>query len=152
MAQATMIAPKKTEGRVSLARWLGMIPFFLFALLFILLPSFSLLTGSFLDAEGNLTLKNIIELFVNPTIVNSYRLSIQISAITAVGGGIFGFLLAYTITVGGLPSFFRKALITFSGVASNFAGVPLAFAFVATMGRTGFLTALLDVYVFQRFF
>ena len=34
-------------------------------------------------------------------------------------------------------------LITFSGVASNFAGVPLAFAFVATLGRTGFVTAVL---------
>src|SRR5581483_5858082 len=29
------------------------------------------------------------------------------------------------------------------GVASNFAGVPLAFAFFSTLGRTGFLTALL---------
>jgi putative spermidine/putrescine transport system permease protein len=34
-------------------------------------------------------------------------------------------------------------LITFSGVASNFAGVPLAFAFVSTLGRTGFITAVL---------
>jgi putative spermidine/putrescine transport system permease protein len=34
-------------------------------------------------------------------------------------------------------------LITFSGVASNFAGVPLAFAFVATLGRTGIITAIL---------
>jgi putative spermidine/putrescine transport system permease protein len=34
-------------------------------------------------------------------------------------------------------------LITFSGVASNFAGVPLAFAFISTLGRTGFITALL---------
>ena len=28
-------------------------------------------------------------------------------------------------------------------MASNFAGVPLAFAFVATLGRTGFITAVL---------
>src|SRR5207249_6655289 len=33
--------------------------------------------------------------------------------------------------------------MTFSGVASNFAGVPLAFAFLATLGRTGLATALL---------
>ena len=32
--------------------------------------------------------------------------------------------------------------MTFSGVASNFAGVPLAFAFIATLGRTGMVTAL----------
>jgi putative spermidine/putrescine transport system permease protein len=33
--------------------------------------------------------------------------------------------------------------MTFSGVASNFAGVPLAFAFIATLGRMGFVTLLL---------
>jgi len=37
----------------------------------------------------------------------------------------------------------RSVLITFSGVASNFAGVPLAFAFVATLGRTGIITVIL---------
>jgi putative spermidine/putrescine transport system permease protein len=37
----------------------------------------------------------------------------------------------------------RSGLMTFSGVASNFAGIPLAFAFIATLGRTGFATALL---------
>lgn len=152
MAETTITPPKKEKIGSSVIRWLGVAPFFLFALLFILIPSFSLLTGSFFDAEGNLTLENISQLFTTPAIVNAYKLSIQISAVTALGGGIFGFLLAYSITIGGLPSFFRKALITFSGVASNFAGVPLAFAFVATLGRTGFVTALLDVYVFQRYF
>ena len=43
---------------------------------------------------------------------------------TAVVGGIFGFLLAYAVILGGLPRFLRPALMTFSGVASNFAGVP----------------------------
>jgi putative spermidine/putrescine transport system permease protein len=33
--------------------------------------------------------------------------------------------------------------MTFSGVASNFAGLPLAFAFLATLGRTGIVTTLL---------
>jgi len=152
MAETTTSPQKKNRLKSSFAKWLGVAPFFLFALLFILIPSFSLLTGSFFDANGHFTLENIAELFTTPAIVNAYKLSIQISAVTAIGGGIFGFLLAYAITIGGLPSFVRKALITFSGVASNFAGVPLAFAFVATLGRTGFVTALLDVYVFQKYF
>jgi putative spermidine/putrescine transport system permease protein len=33
--------------------------------------------------------------------------------------------------------------MTFSGVASNFAGVPLAFAFLASLGRMGLVTTLL---------
>jgi putative spermidine/putrescine transport system permease protein len=45
--------------------------------------------------------------------------------------------------VGKLPNGVRSAILTFSGVASNFAGVPLAFAFIATLGRTGLVTVLL---------
>ena len=33
-------------------------------------------------------------------------------------------------------------MLTFSGVASNFAGIPLAFAFIATLGRLGLVTLL----------
>jgi putative spermidine/putrescine transport system permease protein len=51
--------------------------------------------------------------------------------------------MAYAVTVGKLPTWVRTALSTFSGVASNFAGVPLAFAFIATLGRTGMVTVLL---------
>ena len=60
--------------------------------------------------------------------------SIEISLVTAIAGGIFGFLLAYAVILGGLPRFLRTALMTFSGVASNFAGVPLALAFIFTLG------------------
>jgi putative spermidine/putrescine transport system permease protein len=45
--------------------------------------------------------------------------------------------------LGGLPSGVRATLLTFSGVASNFAGVPLAFAFLATLGRLGLVTVIL---------
>ena len=42
-----------------------------------------------------------------------------------------------------MPGWLRGPLLTFSGVASNFAGVPLAFAFLATLGRLGIITVLL---------
>lgn len=124
-------------------KWIGVIPFFLFAILFLILPSMRLFAGSFTNSEGRFTLDNILQLFEQKSILDAYWLSIRISAVTAVGGGILGFLLAYAVTIGGLPTSVRSALITFSGVASNFAGVPLAFAFVATLGRTGIITAIL---------
>jgi len=102
-----------------------------------------LFIGSFTNNAGRFTYDNILQLFQQPNILSAYWLSIRISAVTAIGGGILGFLLAYSVTVGGLPTSLRSILITFSGVASNFAGVPLAFAFVATLGRTGFITAIL---------
>jgi len=144
MAQATQV--KSASGSDALPRtislaWLGVVPFFLFAVLFMIIPALFFIVGSFQDAQGNWTLKNIIDLF-QPSIMESYILSIQVSAVTAIGGGLFGFLLAYAAVLGGLPRWVRSALLTFSGVASNFSGVPLSFAFVSTLGRTGFITAL----------
>ena len=137
------LAPSRVRPPTPLRNWLGVFPFLLFAFLFLIWPSVRLLAGAFLDAKGAPTFANILELFRQPSIVNAYWLSIKISAVTALGGGIIGFLLAYSVTIGGLPRALRPILITFSGVASNFAGVPLAFAFVATLGRTGFITAVM---------
>ena len=142
MAQNSLSLPRIKEPS-NLRNWVGVTPFFLFAILFMVLPSLYLVQGSFINQQGQFTFQNYLDLFTTPLIINAYKLSIQVSAVTAIGGGIFGFLLAYAITVGGLPRALRSALITFSGVASNFAGVPLAFAFIATLGRRGFLTLLL---------
>lgn len=143
MAQ-TALNPKTLLPVSDWKKWLGVLPFFLFAILFLVLPSLRLFVGSFTNNDGQFTFANIIQLFQEKSILDAYWLSIRISAVTALGGGIFGFLLAYAVTVGGLPKPLRSALITFSGVASNFAGVPLAFAFIATLGRTGFVTALIE--------
>jgi len=146
MAQTTLPRPKVKRPATNLRVWLGVVPFFLFATLFLIWPSVKLFVGSFTNNNGQFTLDNALQLFTEPSILNAYWLSIKISAVTAIGGGVIGFLLAYSVTVGGLPRVLRPILITFSGVASNFAGVPLAFAFVATLGRTGFITALLKNY------
>jgi putative spermidine/putrescine transport system permease protein len=143
MTQAINSKPKFAGLFSNWKNWLGVLPFFLFAFLFLLLPSLRLFVGSFTDANGDFTLDNIFQLFTQKAILDAYWLSIRISAVTALGGGVFGFLLAYSVTVGGLPKPLRSMLVTFSGVASNFAGVPLAFAFVATLGRTGLITAVM---------
>jgi len=121
---------------------LGVVPFFLFAFFFIVLPSAYLLIGAFRDSAGAFTLKNFADLFT-PAILNAYWVTIRISAVTALVGGLLGFMMAYAVTVGGLPNGVRTILSTFSGVAANFAGVPLAFAFIATLGRTGMVTVFL---------
>ncbi len=122
--------------------FLGVVPFFAFSALFLIVPIGFLVIGSFQDDAANLTLRNYADLS-QPFIVEAYGNSIEISLVTAIGGGIFGFLLAYSVILGGLPGFLRTALMTFSGVASNFAGVPLALAFVFTMGNKGLVTKFL---------
>jgi putative spermidine/putrescine transport system permease protein len=124
--------------------WLGVTPFFLFAIFFLLLPSISIFIRSFQGPGGVFTLQNVTDLFTSRDIGNAYRLSLEVSVVTAVGGALFGFLLAYAVCLGGMPKWARSFLVSFSGVASNFAGVPLAFAFVATMGNAGLVTRVLE--------
>jgi putative spermidine/putrescine transport system permease protein len=147
MTTATLTAEQRARAnalrRREIWNWIGVVPFLLFAIMFLILPSSSLFIRSFLDPEGHFTFDNIAELFRQQSILDSYWLSIQISAVTALAGGIFGFFLAFALTNKGIPKFIKPLITTFSGVASNFAGVPLAFAFIATLGRTGMLTVFL---------
>jgi len=122
--------------------WVGVSPFFIFALMFLILPTLFLIVGGFQDAEGNFTFNNLVNLF-QPTILKAYWISIKVSFASAFFGALIGFFLAYAGVIGGLPQWLRPTLMTFCGVASNFAGVPLAFAFLATLGRTGLVTTLL---------
>ncbi|TMD32321.1 MAG: ABC transporter permease subunit [Chloroflexi bacterium] len=135
-------APAARPGRRFGFAWIGVVPFVLFAAGFLVLPTAYLLTGSLQDTHGQVTLQNYARLS-EPNLASAYAASIEISLVTAVGGGIFGFLLAYAVIAGGLPRFLRNALMTFCGVASNFAGVPLALAFTFTLGASGLLTPLI---------
>lgn len=149
MAQSDLAArssvPGVQLGQASWA-WVGVAPFFIFALMFLILPAGYLVIGGFQDADGHFTFDNILNLF-QPSILSAYWISIEISAASAIGGAVIGFFLAYAAVLGGLPAWLRPTLMTFSGVASNFAGVPLAFAFLATLGRTGLVTVLLIKYL-----
>ena len=131
-----------TLGRWLTPQWLGVAPFFLFALLFLILPALTIVVGAFRGADGGFTFENIIGLNT-PTIRNAYWVSIRLSFWSALLGCTIGFAMAAAATLGGLPRFIRSPLLTFSGVASNFAGLPLAFAFIATIGPAGLITVWL---------
>jgi putative spermidine/putrescine transport system permease protein len=122
--------------------WLGVAPFFAFAVLFLILPTIYIVLGAFSTVQGTFTLDNLVGLTA-ANILNATWISMRISLLTALLGCVAGLLIAIAVTRGGLPSGLRDATMTFSGVASNFAGVPLSFAFIATLGRLGFATVLL---------
>lgn len=113
-----------------------------FALLFLILPTTQIVLGAFRTPEGAPTLGNVANLF-RPSILAAFWISIRISFASAALGCLIGFAVAAAVTIGGLPRPLRGPVMTFSGVASNFAGVPLAFAFLATLGRLGLVTVLL---------
>ena len=121
---------------------LAVVPFVVFAVMFLFMPTLSLISGAFTDRAGNFTLDNIAGLFTGQ-ILAAYWISIRISGASAILGALIGLAITLAIIRGRLPLPLRSAVMTFSGVASNFAGVPLAFAFIATLGRLGLVTIIL---------
>jgi len=69
--------------------------------------------------------------------------SIALAGTSAVIGGTIGILLALTVRTLQRPRWLRPTLDSWSAVASQLGGVPLAFAFIATIGAQGVLTRLL---------
>ncbi|MFK4810487.1 ABC transporter permease [Devosia sp. ZW T5_3] len=122
--------------------WLGVAPFIIFAVMFLILPTLYLIGAAFVGRDGQFTFDNIAGLFTDQ-IIAAYWISIRISGASAIIGALIGLAVALALIRGRLPSGLRSAVMTFSGVASNFAGVPLAFAFISTVGRLGLVTIIL---------
>ena len=133
--------PRKRGLPPSVLNWVGVAPFMIFAVLFLILPTLNIVVGAFQTPKGGLTLDNVKGL-LRPEIAKPFWISIQLSLITAILGCLIGLVIAIAVTRGGLPKGLRDGMLTFSGVASNFAGVPLAFAFIATLGRLGLVTVI----------
>jgi len=115
------------------------VPFFAYTILFLFLPAASVLIGAFQGTVHGYTFGNVRQLFNHPYI-DAYKTSIEVSLVTAVIGGVAGLFIAYAAIREGTPRWIRAALTTFSGVAANFGGIPLAFAFIATLGPLGIIT------------
>jgi putative spermidine/putrescine transport system permease protein len=119
--------------------WIGTLPFFAYTLLFLFLPAGEVVAGAFKAKDGSFTWHNLHLLLQNPYL-HAYKTSIEVSLVTAVIGGVLGLGIAYAAIREGTPRWIRSVLTTFSGVAANFGGIPLAFAFIATLGSIGIAT------------
>ncbi|MCX2952691.1 ABC transporter permease [Lentzea sp. NEAU-D7] len=136
--------PKKggAAGRPSAAAWLVAVPFLAFAGTFLVYPTVLVLFGAFQDSNGAFTLDNLKTLFTG-VVFDAFVRSIELSALTAVIGAIFGALLTWAIAVGNPDGMLRRTVVAGSGVLAQFGGVPLAFAFLATVGFEGLVTKFL---------
>ncbi len=137
----TDVTASPSRRRLSF-EWLGVAPFIIFAVMFLIMPTLYLIGAAFVGRDGQFTFDNITALFTD-SILAAYWISIRISGASAILGALIGLAIALAIIRGRLPAGLRSAVMTFSGVASNFAGVPLAFAFIATLGRLGLVTIVL---------
>ncbi|MFF6787595.1 ABC transporter permease [Streptomyces filamentosus] len=95
-------------------------------------------TGATAYGTGNLT----------ASLQGAYRTallgSVELSATAAGLAVLLGLPLAQAV-VSSRSRALREAVLTASGVLANFGGVPLAFAFVATLGNSGVLTRRLGL-------
>ncbi|WP_455383916.1 ABC transporter permease [Acidihalobacter prosperus] len=113
-------------------------PFLFYMLAFLVLPALRLLDQAF-SGEHGLTLKYVVELGQEQT-VKAFVNSVVLSSVSAFVGLVVGGIVAYLILRPGAPRGLRSLVTSFSAVAANFAGVPLAFAFVSTLGSLGMIT------------
>ncbi|MGO9196080.1 MAG: ABC transporter permease [Acidimicrobiales bacterium] len=150
--QSDLLAGTTPHKRAGRRRWalLGVLPFFAFITIFLLIPTGELVVGAFRTSHGAFTFSNVADIFHAPY-PSAFEFSIELSALSAVWGGILGFLVANAVLHHGIPRWVRPAYLSFSGMAANFAGVPLAFAFSATLGNLGVVTILfkhlgIDIY------
>jgi putative spermidine/putrescine transport system permease protein len=128
--------------RRGLPGWVGIVPFLLTAFLFLIWPAYAVVLQAFQRADGGFTLDNIATA-AEAQYRNAFLTSALLSLVTALIGGVLGTLLTYAVSTLERPRFLKSAMSTFSGVASQFGGVPLAFAFVASIGSAGLVTSLL---------
>ncbi len=122
--------------------WTALLPFLVYLLVFLVVPTVTVIVGAFQGA-GGFTLDNIRALFEPATLTVLWK-SIVLSATSAAVGAVFGALLAYLVVTRPATSLFRRTVTAISGVLAQFGGVPLAFAFVATLGFSGVVTQALQ--------
>jgi putative spermidine/putrescine transport system permease protein len=120
--------------------------------MFLILPAGTVMIGAFKNEAGGYTIDNVKSIIETSNLREAFWQSIRISLTTALLGALFGLLIAYAAIRRGTPGWIRSAYGTFSGVAANFGGIPLAFAFIATLGTIGIVTQFLnDVFGFNLY-
>ena len=142
--QGTGSATGRTGSRYwrSKSAYLGVIPFFIFTGIFLLFPTYSVVTGAFRNEEGKSNPGKITELFNTVAVRNAFKNSLEISLKTAIFGAILGGLFAWALTTGKPGGIFYRFSVALSSVLAQFGGVMLTFAFLATFGFNGVVSSL----------
>ncbi|MEU8658692.1 ABC transporter permease [Actinoplanes philippinensis] len=146
MAEIAADAPQRVAPRPRLrgAALLGTVPFFAFVTIFLVIPTLTVVIGAFTgDGGRGLTLANVRAL-TDDYILDAFGRSITLSASSALIGAVLGALLAYALVTAKPDGLLRRLVTAAAGVLAQFGGVTLAFAFLATIGLSGFVTLWLQ--------
>ncbi|MFJ8636541.1 ABC transporter permease [Streptomyces sp. NPDC093568] len=135
-------APHKRRRRAA-GGWLAVLPLLVFTALAFGLPALAMLNGAFTVKDPATGATSYAADNLTNSLQGAYLTallgSVKLSAVSAALGALFGLPLAQAVVTSRFRAL-REAVLTASGVLANFGGVPLAFAFVATLGNAGVLT------------
>ncbi|GID28162.1 ABC transporter permease [Paractinoplanes brasiliensis] len=146
MAEAAAGAPRSVTPRSRLrgvTSLLPTLPFFAYVTVFLLIPTLVVVIGAFAGNDGGVSLDSVKALG-NEVILDAFGRSIALSAMSALIGAVLGALLAYALTTAKPGGVLRRTVTAAAGVLAQFGGVTLAFAFLATIGLSGFVTVWLQ--------
>jgi len=133
--------------RQGLASWAGLIPFFVFLGLFLVVPTISVFIRAFGQTQGSDV--PAMRDAMSGLFPHYFWESLKLSFITAVVGGFVGTMLALVVVHMQRPRWLRNLVTAFSGVAANMGGIVLAFAFIAALGTQGLATKALKTIGFE---
>ena len=131
--------PRRRAWRRRAADYLAVVPFAVYIAVFLLWPTYIVLSGAFTDARGRPTTANV-DTILGSTYLAAFGRSVELSAATALIGAVVGGLLAWAVVHGRADGALRRVVVAASGVLAQFGGVTLAFAFIATVGFEGLVT------------
>jgi putative spermidine/putrescine transport system permease protein len=123
-------------------RWIALAPFSLFVAVFLLWPTFSVFRSAIQPVDGSS--KPAMLEAISGQYLGAILYSVRLSAITAGLGAVVGTLVAVSVVSLNQMRGLRNLLVGYSAVAANLGGIPLAFAFVASLGMQGLYTKLLN--------
>ena len=130
-----------TRPRLRGTALLGAVPFLAYTMIFLIIPTLVVAIGAF-TGDGGFSLDSLKALG-DQYILDSFGRSILLSAVSALVGALLGALLAYALATAKPGGALRRLVTAASGVLAQFGGVTLAFAFLATIGLSGFVTVWL---------
>ena len=100
-----------------------------------------MLVTSFSNSDG-FTLEQYKSVLTNEYILQGFKNSITLSAISAVIALIVTLFAVYSIMRFSEPV--REKILVLTNLTSNFSGIPLAFAFIVLLGNSGLFTLLFE--------
>ncbi|KND43337.1 MULTISPECIES: ABC transporter permease [Streptomyces] len=147
-ADTALVAAASVKRRPRPGGWLAVLPLLVFVAVAFGLPAVAMLNGAFTVKDQATGATSYTTANMTASVQGAYLTamlgSVKLSAVSAGLAALLGLPLAQAVVTSRFPAL-REAVLTASGVLANFGGVPLAFAFVATLGNAGVLTRRLGL-------